>query len=385
MQTLKKYWLGLLILILIVISGYFLYLKLNPKKLPPNLIMGTGRIDGDLINVNTKYSGRIKELFIEEGDFVKKGQLIAVLSSEEYENQLQSIESQIDAKNKEIESKKLEFKMAKESLPEDVNKARFSIESSKAMLLEIESNIKSMEKVVKQDEEDCKRYKNLTERGLFPKEKFEKIKLKYETDGDQLEALKEKRRQILALINTSESNLIQAMATLKNIEILQNAILALESNVKALQAQAQQIRTILNEMKIISPVDGYVVDKVANKGEVVGSGMTIATVVDQKDLYLKMFVDTIYTGKIKIGDKAVIFLDAYPDKPIEATVVKISKKAEFTPKDVAVREDRIQRVYAVHIKPNRPNSLLKIGLPAIGVISIDGKNFPKSLDELPEL
>ncbi|EDP74076.1 hypothetical protein HG1285_05325, partial [Hydrogenivirga sp. 128-5-R1-1] len=62
-----------------------------------------------------------------------------------------------------------------------------------------------------------------------------------------------------------------------------------------------------------------------------------------------------------------------------------SKRAEFTPKEVAVKEDRIQRVYAVHLKPIKPNPLLKLGLPAVGVISLDGKGLPKSLKELPEL
>ena len=50
-----------------------------------------------------------------------------------------------------------------------------------------------------------------------------------------------------------------------------------------------------------------------------------------------------------------------------------------------MREDRIQRVYAVHLKPVKPSPLLKLGLPAIGVISLDGKGLPKSLKELPEL
>jgi len=142
---------------------------------------------------------------------------------------------------------------------------------------------------------------------------------------------------------------------------------------------------ILDELKIRSPVDGYIVDKIADKGEVLGEGMVVATVIDPETLYLKIFVDTINNGKIKIGDRALIFLDAYPDRPIEARVVRISQRAEFTPKEVAVKEDRIQRVYAVHIKPLKVEPVLKLGLPAVGVISITGKGLPKSLKELPEI
>jgi HlyD family secretion protein len=113
--------------------------------------------------------------------------------------------------------------------------------------------------------------------------------------------------------------------------------------------------------------------------------MPVATLIDPRTLYLKIFVDTLENGKIKLGDKGVIFLDAWPDRPIPAQVVRIAQKAEFTPKEVSVRSDRIQRVYAVHLKPLRPDPLLKLGLPATGVITLDGRGLPRSLEELPPL
>ncbi len=385
MQVFKKYLLGFLIVLLIIIAMYFIYLKLNPKQLPPDIIMGTGRIDGDLLNLNTKYPGRIEKLFVDKGDKIKKGQIIAKLKSKEYEAEYEAVKSQIKAKIKEIEAKKIELEIVKETLPENVKKAQSSIEASQSMLSQLEKNIDALKKVVLQDERDYKRFQNLLKKNLVPAEKVEKVKLKLDTDKDKLKALIEKREQIFASIKTAKSTLNQAQSTLKKIQALKNEISALETGIKALKAKQKQINAVLEEMKIISPINGYVVDKVANEGEVIGAGMTVVTALNPDDLYLKMYVDTIENGKIKIGDKGEIFLDAYPDKPIEAVVVKIAEKAEFTPKEVAVREDRIQRVFAVHLKPVKPNPLLKIGLPAIGVISLNGKELPKSLKELPEL
>jgi HlyD family secretion protein len=155
--------------------------------------------------------------------------------------------------------------------------------------------------------------------------------------------------------------------------------------IQALEAKEEYIQTIIEELIIMSTVDGYIIEKIKNPGEVVAPGMPVVSVIDPSELYLKIFVDTIENGKIKIGDKGVIFLDAYPDRPIPAKVVRIAQKAEFTPKEVAVKEDRIQRVFAVHLKPEKPTPVLKLGIPAIGVISIDGKGLPESLKELPEL
>ena len=85
------------------------------------------------------------------------------------------------------------------------------------------------------------------------------------------------------------------------------------------------------------------------------------------------------------GGHSSLLLDAYPNKPILAIVSKIAKKAEFTPKEVAVRADRITRVYEIRLKPLKPNPLLKLGIPAIGVVLIGNGSLPKSLNELPEL
>ncbi|RMD46304.1 MAG: HlyD family efflux transporter periplasmic adaptor subunit [Aquificota bacterium] len=385
MNIIKKYWVGFVALFLVVLATFFIYKKLNPKELPPNLVMGTGRIDGDLININTKYPGRIKKLYVDEGDKIKKGQLIAEIKSDEYEAKLKAIEETINAKQKEISAKEIELKILQESLPENVKKAKQALKASEAVLSELKENINALEKVIAQDKRDYKRFKKLSKKDLFPKEKLEKIKLKLDTDLDKLKALKQKEKQIIAKINSAKSTLNQAKATLQKIKALEKGIEALKTSTKALNAQKEEVKIILSELKIKSPIDGYVVDKVANEGEVIGAGMTVVTAIDPKELYLKMYVDTIQNGKTKIGDKAVIFLDAYPDKPIPATVVKIAKKAEFTPKEVAVREDRIQRVYAVHLKPDKPNPLLKLGIPAIGVITLDGKGLPKSLEELPKL
>ena len=66
----KNYIIGTIIVFLVLLSGFFIYQKLYPTQLPPNLIAGTGRIDGDIIALNTKYTGRIKTILIEEGQSV---------------------------------------------------------------------------------------------------------------------------------------------------------------------------------------------------------------------------------------------------------------------------------------------------------------------------
>ncbi|WP_200762869.1 HlyD family secretion protein [Nitrosophilus alvini] len=381
----KKYLSISLFALLLTASAYFIYIKLNPKTLPPNLIAGTGRMDGDLINLNTKYPGRIESIKIEEGVKVKKGEIIAVLKSDEIEAKKEALSNQIEAAQKEKEAKVTELEIAKKTIPLTVKKAKLALQTRLHQLEEINRTIQSLKAVIDQDRKDYERQRNLFRQNLVESRKLELAKLRLTTDSKKLDALKEKLSQAKDAVKIAENDLKNARAQLLKIDALQKAIEALEKNIDALKAGKKELEAMISEMTIISPTEGFITAKTANEGEVLGAGMSVATLVSPKSLYLKIFIDTLENGKIKVGDKAVIFLDSHPDMPIEAKVVRVAQKAEFTPKEVSVRSDRIQRVFAVHIKPLKTNPLLKLGIPAIGIISTDGKNLPESLHDIPPL
>jgi len=295
-------------LILIGIASYFVYKSVNPPQLPDNLIAGTGRIDGDLIFLNAKYAGRILELYVNDGDKVQKGELVAILKSEELQARLEQI-------NKSIES---------------------TIYNRDAAGLDYEQSVR-----------DHKRIESLFNADLVSKSDFENTTLAMDTKKKRLESL--------------------------------------NKQIKQLEAQKKEVMAMLAEMKIYSPVDGVVIDRIAQPGMVIGDGGNILLLIEPEELYLKMFIDTIENGRVKLGDKAQIFLDAYPDNPIPAEVVRIEERAEFTPKEVQIKSDRIQLMFAVHLKPIEYNPLIKLGIPAIGVISIDGKGLLSSSRALGDL
>ena len=384
-QILKKYGALIIISALFVAAVYFIYQKLTPKVLPADLIAATGRIDGDLINLNAKYAGRIKTIFIDDGQPIKKGEIVAILESREYGAKKEQAKSQIKMLQKQLQANIDQLEISQKTVPNAVKKSRIDISitiNNKHKLLDKINRIKLK---FKQDEKDYLRYKNLFENGAVAKRKAELAKLQLDGDIKSLNALEEELKTADRLITISKINLQDATAQKKTIDMLKNSIAASKEQIKAYCASEKEIEAILSEMVIKSPVNGYVVEKIANPGEVVGAGMPLATLIDPHSLYLKIFVDTMENGKIKLGDKAEIFLDAYPDKPIAGKVVSIAQQAEFTPKEVSVRSDRIQRVYAVHIKSLEVNSLLKLGIPAIGIISLDEKGLPKSLKDIPPL
>jgi len=372
-------------LALFVVAGALIYVKLHPRQLPANLVEGTGRIDGDLTNLNTKYPGRVAQIFVDDGIPVKKGMVVAKLTSKEYKEQKRSLERQIAARHNELEAKEIELGINETKVPQMLQKAKAALKSRKSQLIELGRAIASQESLLAQDLRDLKRMKNLFAQKLIEKHKLEEITLKHDVDRHTLEGLWDKKRQLEQAVAIAKSDLEDAVAAQKSLDAMRRGIEALKEGIAALEASRNQVEAMIAELTLHSPIEGFTVEKIANVGEVIGAGMPVATLVSPESLYLKIFVDTIKNGKIKLGDKAVIFLDAWPNRPIPARVVRIAQKAEFTPKEVSVRSDRIQRVFAVHLKPLEPDPLLKLGIPAIGVVSLDGKGLPSSLNDIPVL
>jgi HlyD family secretion protein len=381
----KKYGMYLFIAILFAIAAVMIYIKINPKKLPQNLISATGKIDGDLIMLNTKYPGRIQTIAIKDGQKIKENELVAVLTSKEYEKKLDALDAGIRAANDELKAMQNKLQITQSVVTLNIKKAQKAVEIAQDEKAQVLSAVKAQKAVLKQTQKDYQRTVTLYKKKLIAEQKVEYAHLKLTTDQEKLHSVKEQLNAANKAIEVAKDNHQLSLAQKKRIPALKNNIQAAKNKILALKANKEELQVVIDELTIKSPINGYIIEKIANKGEVLGAGTVIATLVNPKNLYLQVFIDTINNGKIKIGDNAVIFLDAYPNKAIKAKVINIAAHAEFTPKNVAVKSDRIQRVFAVRLHPLHVNPFLKLGIPAIGVISIDGKGLPSSLHNIPSI
>lgn len=375
----------MLVATLLVGATLLIYIKLNPLKLPSNLVAASGNVDGDLIALNTKYAGRIDQIFVQDGQSIKKDDNVAILQSDEDEAQLRSLGDGIASAEASLEALIQNSAITKESIPLEIVKAQNTLFIAIAQKKELEDSLGTLKEQMEQDERDLARNSSLFDKNLISQQSYEYIKLKSQSSKNNYASQSQRISQAQKNIDIARSNLALSQSQSKKIPVLEANVEAAKKSISSLKASKERTQIMINDMTLKSPVNGFVVEKIANKGEVLNSGMIVATLIDPHSLYLKIFIDTMQNGKIKVGDKAVIFLDAYPDKPIEAMVARVAQDAEFTPKEVSVRSDRIQRVYAVHLKPLHVNFLLKLGIPAIGVVSLDGKGLPTSLGQIPQI
>jgi HlyD family secretion protein len=111
--------------------------------------------------------------------------------------------------------------------------------------------------------------------------------------------------------------------------------------------------------------------KSADPGEVVAAGATILTIGDIDHPWLRAYVNETDLGRIKVGSHARITTDSYPGKVYDGRISFISSEAEFTPKQIQTKEERVKLVYRVKIEVANPHRELKSNMPADAEIVLD--------------
>jgi HlyD family secretion protein len=135
-------------------------------------------------------------------------------------------------------------------------------------------------------------------------------------------------------------------------------------------AQLEAAKKKVSDCFIVSPLEGTVTQKTVEEGEFVGTGTPIVRIARLDKVYLTIYVSEVELGRIKLGQEASIFIDAYKDRPFSGNVIYISPIAEFTPKNIQTKEDRTKLVFGVKIEVNNSDGSLKPGIPADAIVSI---------------
>jgi HlyD family secretion protein len=135
------------------------------------------------------------------------------------------------------------------------------------------------------------------------------------------------------------------------------------SQLQLSQASLRTADVKLKDSVLYSPLSGVVLRKNIEEGETVGAGTMVFTIGDLDNPWVKVYVKEDRLGFVNLGQHAEVRADTYPGKVYEGTVTYISSEAEFTPKNVQTREERVKLVFGVKVSVKNINSELKPGMP----------------------
>jgi len=312
----------IILLILLAAAGaYYLYYRFKPEN---NVLQATGTIEATTVDVNAKTAGTIKSLALREGDQVKKGQLLGVLSRNDLLAQRER-----DA---------ISVLAAEAKLRDLVSGARAQeIDQATASLTIAKSN-------KAQADLDLTRAESLFKAGAIAQVAVEDARLNAEQREGQLE---------------------QAQATLNLLQAgsRPEVVTAASAEVERSKAVLSASDAVLEDLKLYAPQDGLIISKNYTEGEFVSLGASLLTVANLNDLWVDVYIPTDDLPAVKLGQQVDVSVSG-DNHVYTGKVAHIADKGEFTPKSIQTKQERVNVVFAVKISLENKQGTLKPGMPA---------------------
>ena len=257
-KDLKVYIPLTLVILFVIVGGYFWYVDYSSY-----IKTDDAYVTSDVVSVSPKIMGRISQVYVQEGDSVKKGQLIAELDSVDLLAQKQQV----------LASK----------VQTEANKAQ-----SEAKYQFDQTNIKVLQIALDRAKDDFERAKTQFNGGVITKEQYDHLKKTEETAQAQLEAA---RAQLL---------------------VSKSMIKSAETTVAGAVAQIAVISTQLNNTRLYAPVDGVVAKRWLLQGDICQPSQSIYTINNNSRFWVMVYLEETKMENLKMGQKAIFELDTYP-------------------------------------------------------------------------
>jgi HlyD family secretion protein len=321
----KRRWLRVAVMVAVLIGvgggGYYWWQHLR-SQLPPGIAYGNGRLEADAINIDTKYAGRIAELFADEGDLVKGGQIVARMDTQDLSASLKKAQAQVKQASRAVE--------------------------------EAEANVKQQQSQTLLAQQEYDRAAYLVQKGFQTKQVLDQRQ-------QQLDGAK-------------------AALSAANLRVIafQHALDAATHDVELYSVQ-------ISDNTLVAPREGRIQYRVANVGEVLPAGGHVVEMLDTAYVYMDIYLPTEQAGKVRFGATARIVLDAYPNVAIPAKVSFIASQAQFTPKIVETQNERDKLMFRIRVRvdPDRLRGradIVRSGLPGVAYVLTDpATQWPPSL------
>ncbi len=272
--------------LLAVIGAGLAWQYLQAPQSPAGFASGNGRIEAVQVDISTKIAGRVEIILAEEGDLVEPGQTLAKIDTDQLQAQLLRAEA-------------------------DIASAESQVASARASIAQAEA-----EQILA--EQELSRAHELVKKGHTSKETYD----------------------------TRVSDVAVAKA---NLEAAEAALVSRQRNVDAARADATEIQTQIDDATLVSPTIGRVLYRLAEPGEVLGSGGKVLTLVNLADVYMEVFLPSAQAHRVAIGAEARVKLDIL-DFAIPAAVSFVSPESQFTPKQVETPSERDKLMFRVKVR-----------------------------------
>lgn len=336
-------------------GGYYAWTKAQTSALPEGIAAGNGRIEATEIDISALTGGRIASISPAEGDFVRAGDVLVQMDVVQLNAQKRQAEAQL-------------------------RRAEIGVEAAKAGVTQAEAQQRAAEAAVDQ----ARAVADAAAQRLARSEQLVKSS---SISQQVLDDSRASDRQAKAGLASAEASHAASQA---GIGGAQAQVVDAEAAIEAAKASIDAITASIDDATLKSPRDGRIQYRIAQEGEIVGSGGRILSLVDLSDVYMTIFLPTSQAGRVQLGSEVRLVMDAAPQYVIPATISYVADVAQFTPKTVETADEREKLMFRIRarIDPQllaRYIKYVKTGLPGMAYVRLDSDaEWPASLANVVE-
>ena len=377
----------LVILAAFIAAGLIYYFKFYLPDLSDSEIKASGHIEVTEVDMSFRIPGHVARIFVEEGMKPKKGEALAELDQDVIKARKDQAEAQVREFEAREASLTLTIKIKEEVLDAEVSRAKAGVKAADARYQSLKTGSREQEiaeAAAARDrtkfewenrDRDYQRMKELFAGKIISESQYDAARTTAEAARAAYEAALERYNLVKAgprdeMVREGEANLAGSSAGLIAAEAGRKEVEKLKRDLQALQAQRDQAKALLaiaeddlRKSRLYAPFDGFVTVKNVEEQEYVQAGTPVVTLAHLDEVWVKTYVPETHLGKVYLGQKAEVISDTFPNKTYPGTVSFISPEAEFTPKNVQTKEERIKLVYRIKVTLQNPNQELKAGMP----------------------
>ncbi len=289
----------------------------------PFQIVASGHVEATDVHISTKVAGRLEAFALQEGDRVTAGQELARIDT-------------IDAR--------LALQQARAERDQAAAELRLRLAGNrKEDIAEMEAQVASAQADREGAQKDLDRMQGLLDRGSGTTKARDDASTRRDVTAARLTGLKEALARMRAGFRAEDID-------------------AARAQLAARDARVAQLEQQIKDATITSPLAGVVTEKVAEQGELLQVGSALCVVTDLVDAWLTVYVGGPDLGRIRLGQEAEVATD--DGQRSRGRITFVSSQAEFTPKNVQTRDERVKLVYKVKVGLQNQDGLFKPGMPA---------------------
>lgn len=382
--------------LLIVVAGLGLRYWLKQPSQP--VLQLSGRIEGDETDLGTQVGGKVEAVAVHEGDSVQPGQMVVQLDDAELQAQLQAAKASYAAAQQQVTQAQLqreviqsqiqEVQLAQQQAAGDasgrVTQAEASVTTAQAQLSEASAQLQQAEAALQLAQAEQERFATLVASGAISEQQFDQVQTQLETAQKTYQARQASAAAAERRVHAAQGGLTQARTSELNPDIrtaqiqrLQKQLAQAEAELEVAQAESERVQAAQAEVEarianltIVSPIDGVVISRTVEPGEVIAAGTSVITVLNLEEVYLRGYIPEGQVGAVRVGQPAKVFLDSDPEQPLAAQVSAIDTTASFTPENIYFQDDRVTQVFGLKLSIDNPQGFAKPGMPADGEILV---------------